>query len=334
MAKQKETVPAALLTLTVGIAVTGISFWVGQNNSLLPEQVSGQAPLVDNFFKIMLTIGTALFLLVEGAIVFALVKFRNKKGDETDGPPIDGNFSLEIFWTAIPSFIVIALGLYSVQIYNQMGGFEANGGMAMAHHHHHAPTQIASLPGTSGPLIAEGEEETTPGNHYGIGGKPELGQPDPEMEVNVTGLQYAWLFNYPDSGVTSGELHIPINTDVQLNITAQDVIHSFWLPQFRLKQDALPGETTRLRFVATKTGTYPVVCAELCGAYHGAMRTQVIIHSEEEYANWVKENQIAQQLPRDRAVVVNPQTLTDSEYLAPYASELGVEREILAQLHQ
>ncbi|MDY7012558.1 MAG: cytochrome C oxidase subunit II, partial [Cyanobacteriota bacterium] len=80
MAKQKETVPVALLTLTAGIAVTGISFWVGQNSGLLPEQVSGQAPLVDNFFKIMLTIGTALFLLVEGAIVFALIRFRNKKG--------------------------------------------------------------------------------------------------------------------------------------------------------------------------------------------------------------------------------------------------------------
>ncbi|MDY6780982.1 MAG: cytochrome c oxidase subunit II [Cyanobacteriota bacterium] len=332
MAKEKETVPAALLTLTIGIAVAGISFWVGQNSNLLPEQISGQAPLVDNLFKIMLTISTALFLLVEGAIVYAMIKFRNKEGDETDGPPTEGNFSLEIFWTAIPSFIVIALGLYSVQVYNQMGGFEANGGMAMAHRHHPALAQLASLPGTSG-LIAQGTEETTPGNHYGIGGQPKLGQPDPEIEVNVTGLQYAWLFNYPNSGITSGELHIPINTDVQLNITAQDVIHAFWLPQFRLKQDALPGETTRLRFVATQTGTYPVVCAELCGSYHGAMRTQVIVHSEEDYVNWVKENQIAQNPQSDRALAVNPQTMTDSEYLAPYAEELGIEPEILDQLH-
>lgn len=332
MAKEKETVPVALLTLTAGIAVAGISFWVGQNNNLLPEQVSGQAPLVDNFFRVMMTIGTALFILVEGAIVFSLIRFRNKKGDETDGPPIEGNFSLEIFWTAIPAFIVIGLGLYSVQVYNQMGGFDDNGGLAMAHHHHHAPTQVASLPGATGPMIAEAAE-TVAEAQYGLGATPEEGLLPPDLEVNVTGLQYAWLFNYPDSGVVSGELHVPVNSDVQLNITAQDVIHSFWLPQFRIKQDALPGVTSKLRFVATKLGTYPVVCAELCGSYHGAMRTQVIVHSEEDYANWVQENQVARGPDRDRTVAANPQALTDSEYLAPYAEELGVEAEMLAQLH-
>jgi cytochrome c oxidase subunit II len=333
MAKEKETVPVALLTLTVGIAVAGISFWIGQNNGLLPEQVSGQAPLVDNLFRIMMTIATALFLLVEGAIVFALIRFRNKKGDETDGPPIEGNFSLEIFWTAIPAFIVIGLGLYSVQVYNQMGGFDDNGGMAMAHHHHHAPTQIASLPGATGPLIAEAEG-TNPRASYGLGATPEAGQIAPELEVNVTGLQFAWIFNYPESGITSGELHIPVNTDVQINLSAQDVLHAFWLPEFRIKQDAIPGTTTKLRFVATKTGTYPVVCAELCGSYHGSMRTQVIVHSEEEYGNWVKENQIAQTPNSDRAVAVHPADLTNSEFLSPYATESGVDAEMLAQLRQ
>lgn len=331
MAKEKDSVPVSLLTLTAGLAIAGISFWVGQNNHLLPEQVSGQAPLVDGFFNVMVGIATALFILVEGAIVFALVKFRNKKGDETDGPPIEGNFSLEIFWTAIPAFIVIGLGLYSVQVYNQMGGFDTQGGMAMAHHHHHAPTQVASLPGTTD-LLAQAEAPVD-NSGYGLVGKPELGQLAPELEVNVTGLQYAWLFNYPDSGVTSGELHVPINTDVQLNLSAQDVIHSFWLPQFRIKQDALPGETSKLRFVATKLGTYPVVCAELCGAYHGAMRTQVIIHSEEDYAKWVQENQIAQQSDSSRAVAANPKEMTNAQYLAPYAEELGVDAEMLAHLH-
>ena len=111
--------------------------------------------------------------------------------------------------------------------------------------------------------------------------------------MNVTGLQFAWLFNYPNSGVVSGELHVPLGKDVQLNIAAQDVIHSFWVPQFRIKQDAIPGEETQLRFTPTKTGTYSVVCAELCGGYHGAMRTQLIVHTPEEYDAWLQDNRIA-----------------------------------------
>lgn len=104
-------------------------------------------------------------------------------------------------------------------------------------------------------------------------------------------MQYAWIFTYPDSGIVSGELHIPVGKDVQLNLSARDVIHSFWVPQFRLKQDAIPGVPTELRFKATKVGTYPVVCAELCGGYHGAMRTQVIVHTPEDFEAWRSQNQ-------------------------------------------
>ena len=113
--------------------------------------------------------------------------------------------------------------------------------------------------------------------------------------VDVKGIQYAWIFNYPEMALPAGELHIPVGADVQLNLSAEDVIHSFWVPNFRFKQDALPGIPTELRFVATKPGTYPVVCAELCGGYHGSMRTEVIVHTPEDYEAGVTENQIAQQ---------------------------------------
>ena len=288
-----KQIPAPLLTLILGVVVTLISLWYGQNNNLLPAQASEQAPLVDDFFNVMATIGMALFIVVEGTILYALLRFRRPKGDDSDGLPIEGNLPLEAFWTAIPAVIVVGLGLYSVVVFQEMGGFSPGG-------HHGNGTLVAQAPqksvidvGTG--LLAAGE---TDGIYkripvYGFGASPLEEGNNPDLTVNVTGMQYAWVFRYPDSGITDGELHVPMGQDVQLRIEAQDVIHSFWVPQFRLKQDAIPGETTELRFVATKEGTYPVVCTELCGAYHGAMRTQVIVHSPEDYAAWV-ESRVAQ----------------------------------------
>jgi cytochrome c oxidase subunit 2 len=73
---------------------------------------------------------------------------------------------------------------------------------------------------------------------------------------------------------------------VVLNITASDVIHAFWVPEFRLKQDAVPGQENYLSFVPSRVGTYPLICAELCGAYHGGMKTKVIVLAPEEYQTW------------------------------------------------
>lgn len=335
---ENEKVPSAIITLTAGIVITLVSLWVGQNHGLMPEQVSEQAPLVDDFFDVMMTIGTALFLVVEGAIVIAMIRFRRRKGDDTDAEPIIGNLPLEAFWTAIPAIIVIGLGIYSVEVYRDMGGFEP------AHHHvakADTPAQMASMPGSAmaAPLVAdtegmESDEAVAPkGAKYGFGAAPQREGQTADLVVNVTGLQFAWIFNYADSGVVAGELHVPIGKDVQLNISAQDVIHSFWVPQFRLKQDAIPGQETELRFVATKTGTYPVVCAELCGGYHGAMRTQLIVHTPEEYDAWLEENRMAQQQNPNQTVAVNPADLSESEFLEPYATNLGVDEKTLTQLH-
>ena len=289
-----KQIPAPLLTLIIGVVVTLISLWYGQNNHLLPVQASEQAPLVDDFFNVMATIAMALFIVVEGAIIYALIRFRRPKGDNSDGLPIEGNLPLEAFWTAIPAIIVVGLGLYSVVVFQEMGGFSPGG-------HHGSGTMVAQAPQQSvidvgSGLLAQGEDSGIYKKIpvYGFGASPLEEGNEPDVTVNVTGMQYAWIFRYPDSGITDGELHVPIGQDVQLRIEAQDVIHSFWVPQFRLKQDAIPGETTELRFVATKEGTYPVVCTELCGAYHGAMRTQVIVHSAEDYAAWV-ESRIAQE---------------------------------------
>lgn len=333
-----KQIPASLWTLLAGIVVTLISLWVGQHHNLLPEQASEQAPLVDGFFSTMLTIGVALFLVVEGTILLFTIKFRRRAGDDSDGVPIEGNFSLEILWTAIPALIVVGLGVYSVEVYQQMGGFSPSG-MSIAHAHpsaiHAAHKGSAIAAPLMADMMADASTDTaasTAGKpvQYGIGATPEELDQAADLVVNVTGLQFAWIFEYPNLGITSGELHVPIGKDVLVNLTAQDVIHSFWVPQFRLKQDAMPGMKTDLRFVATKIGTYPIVCTELCGSYHGSMRSQVIVHEPTEFEQWITENQVAQSTSADQ-VALSDRTAT--EFLAPYAEEMDITSTALAQLH-
>lgn len=326
-----QPVPASVWTLIAGIVISLISLWVGQHHGLLPEQASEQAPLVDGFFSVMVTIATALFLIVQGAILLFSIKFRRRPGDNTDGIPIEGSIPLEILWTSIPAVIVILLGIYSVDVYERMGG------LAPAHHGamaHHAPARMSGV-ALAAPMRADAEVGSAPlattSTRYGIGNAQTDKVPD--LVVDVTAMQYAWIFTYPTSGIVAGELHVPIGQDVQVRLTAQDVIHSFWVPQFRMKQDAIPGQPSEMRFTATKLGTYPIVCTELCGSYHGSMRTQLIVETPEAFAAWQAENQVAQQSEVTAAIALQPAPLSDSAFLAPYGHEMGVDAAILAQLH-
>ncbi len=325
-------IPSQITTLLAGIALTLISLWYGQNHGLLPLAASDEAAQVDALFNMMMTISTGLFLLVQGVIIAAAIKFRRRKDDETDGPPIHGNIPLEIVWTAIPAVMVLIISVYSFEIYNAMGGLDP-----MASHDHHG-SQIAQAhkmsPAQANPdksLIALDPSRQIA---IGLGASPEnIGKPVP-LTVNVMGLQYAWIFTYPETGITSGELHLPVGQEVDLRISAQDVLHAFWLPEFRLKQDAIPGRETELRFTANKVGQYPIVCAELCGAYHGAMGAQLFVQTPEEYQAWLKEQQaVASNDAMDKAVAANPADRSSSEFLAPYAQEMGIESQTLEQLH-
>jgi cytochrome c oxidase subunit II len=113
--------------------------------------------------------------------------------------------------------------------------------------------------------------------------------PDDHRVVRVTGQQFAWKFTYPDLDHTDGELVLEVNQPVRLLLTAEDVIHSFWVPEFRMKQDAVPGVETRTVVTPTKTGTYPVVCTELCGLGHSTMRARARVLTAEEYERWTAE---------------------------------------------
>jgi len=112
------------------------------------------------------------------------------------------------------------------------------------------------------------------------------------LNVNVTGQQFTWHFQYPQEGkAVTNQLVLPKNRPVEFRVRTKDVIHSFWVPEFRLKTDAVPGMTTKIRLTPDRVGRWQVVCAELCGLGHSTMRQTVRVVPRAEFATWVKKQQ-------------------------------------------
>lgn len=114
--------------------------------------------------------------------------------------------------------------------------------------------------------------------------------PKDHLTVEVTAQQFAWSFRYPAQGdVTSTVLRLPLHRTVELKLHALDVIHSFWVPELRQKQDAVPGITTHLKITPTKLGTFPVICTELCGLGHALMRSEAIVMEPAAFKKWAAD---------------------------------------------
>ena len=111
--------------------------------------------------------------------------------------------------------------------------------------------------------------------------------PDDALEIFVVGKQWMWKLQHPGGQREINELHVPVGRRVKLLITSEDVIHSFFVPAFRVKQDAVPGRYTQLWFEATKTGRFHLFCAEYCGTYHSGMVGSVVVLEQEEYDAWL-----------------------------------------------
>lgn len=287
----RTAITAALATT----ALVGTGLVVSTKVNLLPVDASTNAPPYDSLFQVLFSIGTTLFLGILIVLLYSLVRFRRRPGELADGPAIEGNLPLEIVWTAVPAIVILFVGIYSYDIYERMGGMASlgHGAMdhsAMGHSADPIPTQHDAMGATA--IAASALDapplEAPPERIWG--GIGTAGLPVAAMPVDVTAMQFAFIFHYPDGDITSGELHVPVGQPVQLRMEARDVIHAFWVPQFRLKQDVIPGQPTLLSFTATRPGTYPVICAELCGPYHGGMRTSVVVHEADDFTAWVQQN--------------------------------------------
>ncbi len=265
-------IKSALLTILLVIALIMGGLWIGQNVNLLPIEASANAPVYDELFRVLFSIGTILFIGILGLVIYSLIRFRRKPGQLSDGIALEGNLPLEIFWTAVPAVVVLFIGIYSYDIYDRMGGMTplAHGDM---HTHNSATTESKIWGG-----IGNASEKT--GYESSIASLP----------IEVTAMQFAFLFHYPEGDIISGELHVPVGRPVSMRMESNDVIHAFWVPEFRLKQDVIPGQPTILNFTPTKPGRYPVICAELCGPYHGGMRSTVVVEDPNEYQTWFNKN--------------------------------------------
>ncbi len=118
----------------------------------------------------------------------------------------------------------------------------------------------------------------------------EAREPD-RLQVDVTAQQFAWSFEYPEQGVTSTELHVPVDRQVEFSMEALDVIHSFWVPEWRMKKDVVPGLTTHITATPDREGSYSLICTELCGIGHSTMRAPVVVETQEEFDAWIAEQE-------------------------------------------
>ncbi|MBM3123588.1 MAG: cytochrome c oxidase subunit II [Chloroflexi bacterium] len=223
------------------ILMAGLTYFGLDSAGLMPAQASTQAVAIDWLWNLQVIAMSFLFALIVVPLFYSLIVFRRKKGDLSDAEHVEGNTSLEIGWTIMPLFTVLAfayLGAYNLR---------------------------------------------------------EIRRVDPEaMVIKVRAQQFSWNFEYPDyGGFISNELHLPVGRQVLLKMESRDVIHSFWVPEFRVKQDIVPGRVTELRITPSQIGNYKVRCAELCGAAHYAMERVVVVSEAADFSAWVQEQQIA-----------------------------------------
>lgn len=192
--------------------------------------------------------------------------------------PIDWMWNLElIFMSFFFALIVVPMG-YSLVIFRRRKGDTSDA----AHIEGNTKLEIAW---TIIPLFI-----VTAFAYIGAANLAETRRVDPNaMVVEVTGLQWSWSFRYPAYGVVSDELHVPVGKQILLQMTSLDVIHSFWVPEFRVKEDVVPGRITELRITPTLEGGYKVRCAELCGTSHAYMEKPVVVSSQVDFDAWMAE---------------------------------------------
>jgi cytochrome c oxidase subunit II len=227
-----RVVTIALLAAAAATAVAIFIDW-------LPAADSKEAERIDLVFWVVVAICIGVFAVVAAISIYSVVKFRVRPDDDSDGPPIHGHTGIEIVWTAIPTILVVVIGLLSA--------------VALAENSHLKSNRL---------------------------------------EVDVTARQFAWTFKYPQyGGFESTELRLVEGRQVQLSLKALDVIHSFWVPEFRQKQDAVPGIVTKLPITPTKTGKYTLICTELCGLGHALMRAPVVVMTPDTFDKWARSQQ-------------------------------------------
>ena len=251
----KQTILKRVLIISLAISINLYlsKLMANWSYSWLPIQASSAAPYVDNLFAFETAIGTFIFLGCTSVMGWVIIFNRAKKYDESDGEPIEGNVKLELIWTIIPLLLVLGIATYSTKVNITL----QNLGEKQKFNPDEIPKSFVDKKITSsvGP-------------------------------IDVISRQWNWEFIYPE-GIHSSELHLPVNKRVNLRLISKDVIHSFYVPAFRLKQDIIPGSVISYSLTPTRTGTYRLRDAMFSGAYFSQNQTNVIVDSLDSYEKWI-----------------------------------------------
>lgn len=247
----------------VGLAIVNflLSLWMGQQAyKWMPPQASAEAVLVDSLFSFMTVVGSFIFFGVVGTLLYSMIFQRAAKYDASDGPPIEGSVTLEVVWTTIPILLVIWIATVSYQTYREMA--------------------------ILGPITGVAAEEVSIGEALSaaIAAPPPLDT----QPIEVRARQWAWEFYYPNPGITSTELHLPVNRRARFRLTSEDVIHGFYVPAFRVKQDIVPGKEIDFSLTPIKTGRYRLRDSEYSGTYFAANQAYAVVETPEEYRQWLE----------------------------------------------
>jgi cytochrome c oxidase subunit 2 len=249
-----------IITLIIVVLFAGRVWW-------FPESASAHGAQLDNQFVVTLIVTGAIFILAQGGLGYLIMRYRERPGQQATYS--HGNDKMEVIWTIATTVLFFGMVLLGFQVWIDMY------------------------------IIAA---------------------PEDAIRIEVTGQQFAWTIRYPgpdgEFGTTSPELiddsagnplgldpddpvgmddivvptmAVPVNRPIELLLRSKDVTHSFSVRELRVKQDTLPGMVIPLRFVATKLGKYEIACAELCGLGHHRMRSFIDVFSEEDYAEWLRE---------------------------------------------
>lgn len=242
-----------------------VSRWMGQQAfGWMPSQATVEAKHVDNLFSFLVSIGTFVFVGLTGMILYSVVFYRAPRGDWSHGHPARQDRLLETAWTVVPLLLVLWLSAQSFRIYQELN---LQGLTPIVHMH----------------LLAEPANAQT---------KPTEQNPDQKPvaeEVEVTAKQWSWSFRYPGSNVTSTELHLPVNQSVGLKLQSQDVLHGFYVPEFRVKQDIIPNRVITFTVTPLREGKYRLRDSQFSGTYFALMKADVIVESPAAYRQWLAQ---------------------------------------------
>ncbi|MFZ4805036.1 MAG: cytochrome c oxidase subunit II [Synechococcus lacustris] len=247
----------AMVSAWTGVLVV-LSFWMSrQAYHWLPVQASTAAPLVDGLFSFETALATFVFCGVVSVMAWVVLFNRAAKYDMSDAEPIEGNTRLEIIWTVIPALVVFGIAFYAVRVNQQLailGPME----------HIHRGNPIEQVGGYAGDRL-------------------------PPEAVEVIARQWSWEFRYPKAQVSSTELHLPVNEPVTFRLVSEDVIHGFYVPAFRLKQDVIPGRAIDFKLTPTREGRYRLRDSMYSGTWFAANQADVVVESADSFQAWLKQ---------------------------------------------